>query len=189
MNALLLAIALGTSPVAPGETADSPTVPPVGAPAPVPKGPDVSKMPFNQFSIREVVKAHLPDVQSCYERVITEKGTREAPQGRVMAKFSILPTGLVGNPGVDEKQSTLKDAAVHQCVTDELKSWAFPKPNDGLEHPILYPLDLKVDVPPPAPKPAEPPKAAAPAAEPPKAEPAKVEPAPAKRPAKGEKKR
>ena len=50
-------------------------------------------------------------------------------------------TGLVANPGVDEKQSTLKDAAVGTCVAQAVRRWTFPAPKSGSVE-VTYPFVL-----------------------------------------------
>jgi hypothetical protein len=106
-------------------------------------GLDVSKLPFTEYSIKEVVKFHAPDIQKCYESVIAEMG-KNPPEGKVVVSFTILPTGLTTNTKVDKKQTTIKSDRVQDCVTDSVRAWEFPKPSDGREHPIVYPFALKV---------------------------------------------
>jgi len=112
------------------------------APAKKP-GPDVSKMPFTPYSIQEVVKFHLPEIQKCYDDVVLEIG-KSTPEGKVMAVFNVMATGLTDKVKVDRKKTTIKNQRIQDCVTDAIRGWEFPKPTDGREHPIEYPFDLKV---------------------------------------------
>jgi hypothetical protein len=106
-------------------------------------GLDVSKMPFTEFSIKQVVQYHAPSIQKCYEGVIADMG-KNPPEGRVMVAFNILPSGLTTQVKVDKKKSSIKNERVQDCVADDIRSWEFPKPTDGREHPIVFPFDLKV---------------------------------------------
>jgi len=144
---ILVAAALSGAPakpvlVAQAEQAEAPVAAPDAGGKP---GLDVSKMPFTPFSIQEVVKYHLPEVQDCYNGVVREMG-KHTPSGKVLASFSILPSGLTSNVKVNRKKSSIKNARVQDCVTEAVRSWLFPKPIDGREHPIEYPFNLSVPV-------------------------------------------
>ena len=135
---LALLIALAQAPAA----AVQPTPPPRAAPA-KPKGPDVAKMPFTEFSIQEVVKYHLPEIQTCYNGVVMDIG-KHPPEGTVMSNFTILPNGLTAKVKVNLRKTTIKNARIRDCVTDAIRNWVFPKPTDARPHPIEYPFALKV---------------------------------------------
>ncbi len=107
------------------------------------KGLDVSKLPFTEYSIKQVVKSHAAEIQTCYEGVITEMG-KNPPEGKVFVSFSVMPTGLTSTIKIDKKQTTIKNDRVQACVTDAITGWEFPKPADGREHPLAMPFSLKV---------------------------------------------
>ena len=144
---LVLVAALAADPAAGGELNQGDVAPQAdGGAVPAKKpGPDVSKMPFTPYSIQEVVKFHLPEIQKCYEGVVLEIGGKHPPEGRVLANFTILANGLTSKVKVDHKKSTLKNDRMQDCVTDAVRTWEFPKPTDGREHPIEYPFDLKIE--------------------------------------------
>ena len=50
-------------------------------------GPDVSKMPFTQDSIKQVVMAYQPKIQGCYEDHIANK--KKAPEGMIKTAWVI----------------------------------------------------------------------------------------------------
>jgi hypothetical protein len=104
---------------------------------------DVSKLPFTEYSIKQVIKFHSPEIQTCYESVIAEMG-KTPPEGKVYVSFSVLPTGLTSSVKVDKKQTTIKNDKVQECVTAAISAWEFPKPTDGREHPLAMPFSLKV---------------------------------------------
>ena len=74
--------------------------------------------------------------------VLEEDGN--PPEGKVMAVFSVAATGLTDKVKIDRKKTTIKNQRIQDCVTDAIRSWEFPKPTDGREHPIEYPFELKV---------------------------------------------
>jgi outer membrane biosynthesis protein TonB len=102
---------------------------------------DVSKMPFDAEAIRTVVKFHMPDIQACYEKSVSETGKNV--EGRVVVGFIIDTNGNVSDARVLPKKSTLKDDRILDCVL-QMRSWYFPKPTDNRDHPIEYPFDLKI---------------------------------------------
>ncbi len=107
----------------------------------VPKGPDVTRMRFDKDDIRRVVAYHTREVQDCYERVIAD--TEKKFEGRVVVDFIVDPTGHVKEAKVHKKGTTLKEDRVHECIITSVYDWVFPKPDDGREHPMTFPFDLK----------------------------------------------
>ena len=111
------------------------------APAEGPTPPDVSKMPFTQDSIRQVMTFHQPKIQACYEDFLRTK--EKAVEGKLMTAFTVTAEGLVSKARVDRKRSTLRDGKLNDCVVAVLTSMEFPKPPEGRPQPIEYPLNLK----------------------------------------------
>lgn len=105
-------------------------------------GLDVSRMPFDAESIRQVVKHHMPEIQECYEKVLSDTGTRI--EGRVMVAFTIDLNGNVTELKPLPKKSSVKDDRVIDCVVLAVRRFAFPKPPDNRIYPIEYPFDLKI---------------------------------------------
>ncbi len=104
-------------------------------------GPDVTKMPFNQDSIRKVVQAHQPGIQECYEQILA--GKANVVEGKLRTSWTITAEGLVKSAKVLPKGSSLHDEKLNDCVISVLTAMSFPKPPDGREHPIEYPFNLK----------------------------------------------
>ena len=104
-------------------------------------GPDVSKMAFNQDNIKQVVMAFQPKIQGCYEDHIANK--KKAPQGTLKTSWVITPEGLVKSAKIEKKGTTLKDAALYDCVVAVLSTMEFPRPPDSKDHPIEFPFNLK----------------------------------------------
>lgn len=113
-----------------------------GAKAPEGKPPlNLALMPFTPDSIKKVVAYHHDEIQACYEETLANK---EKPvEGRIKTSFIITAEGLVKQPRVITKGTTLKDPRLHACVVDALSTFTFPKPHDRREHPVEYPFNLK----------------------------------------------
>lgn len=146
IKSLILAVALAQAGAAGSELNQGDVAPSTdgGAAEAKKPGPDVSKMPFTPYSIQEIVKYHLPDIQKCYEGVVLDIGGKNPPEGRVQVDFTILPNGLTTRTKVDRKKTTIRNDRIQDCVTDSVRTWEFPTPSDNREHPIEYPFDLKV---------------------------------------------
>lgn len=102
---------------------------------------DVSRMLFDAESIRQVVSFHMPEIQECYEGVLSETGKRI--EGKVVVSAVIDSEGRVTSAKVLPKKSTLREPKVVDCVL-AMRGWAFPKPGDNRDHPIEYPFVLSV---------------------------------------------
>lgn len=86
--------------------------------------------------IRRVVRSHVDEVQSCYER-----GLRGNPtlNGRVEVRFTISSSGAVSAVAV--RSSTLNSPPVEMCIAQAVHHWQFPKPQDGIFI-VTYPFVL-----------------------------------------------
>ncbi len=102
---------------------------------------DVSLMPFSQDSVQQVILHHRSKIQDCYEDHLAAKSKKV--EGKLMTSFTITGSGLVKDAKVLKKGTTLKDKGLHDCVVAVLTSMSFPKPPDGMDHPIEYPFNLK----------------------------------------------
>lgn len=103
---------------------------------------DVNNMLFDAHSIRQVVQHHMPQIQSCYEKVLSTSGQRI--EGRVAVGFIIDITGSVLEARLLPKKSTVTDERVIDCVLLRVRRLIFPKPPDNRRYPIEFPFDLTV---------------------------------------------
>jgi len=134
---MLLALTLtGADAGAPSPEPDARPTRPV-----TPAASDVSALPFTSDSIAQVVRAHQPEIQDCYERMLAER--QQKVQGRLLTSFVITPAGTVNKARVEKQGTTLKDKDLHACVVEVLAKLRFPKPADGKNHPVEYPFNLK----------------------------------------------
>ena len=105
------------------------------------EGPDVSKMPFSQDSIKKVVAFHQPKIQTCYEETLA--GKDKAVEGTLKTSWVITADGMVKSAKIVKKGTTLKEQKLHDCVVAVLSAMNFPKPPDGKDQPIEFPFNLK----------------------------------------------
>lgn len=103
---------------------------------------DVNNMLFDAHSIRQVVEHHMPQIQGCYEKVLSTSGQRI--EGRVAVGFIIDVTGSVLEARLLPKKSTVTDERVIDCVLLRVRRLLFPKPPDNRRYPIEFPFDLTV---------------------------------------------
>ena len=104
-------------------------------------GPELRRLPFTPDTVKQVVLAMQPRIQSCYEdRMVLN---RRPPQGRLRTSFVITPSGQVKRAQVSWKASSLKDRPLHDCVVGVLSAMTFPPPPDGKDHPVEFPFNLK----------------------------------------------
>ena len=102
---------------------------------------DGSRLPFSPDSIAQVVRAHQPEIQACYEQMLSER--QEKLQGQLMTEFVITPAGSVTGAKVVKRGTTLKDKNLNSCVVGVLTRLSFPKPPDKKSHPVEYPFNLQ----------------------------------------------
>ena len=106
------------------------------------KSPAPELMPFNQDSIRQLVRAKQPEIERCWEQYLAGPDVK-ASDAKIQTKFVITPVGSVRNATVVKKGTTVKSPELHRCVTTVLSTLTFPKPPDGKDHPVEYPFNLK----------------------------------------------
>lgn len=98
-----------------------------------------AKPPLPKESIREVIKMHLGEVRTCYERGLQRDRNLE---GRVVVRFIITWCGAVRFSEVES--STLGDDEVASCVAQTVRSWWFPRVTEvGAKTLVEYPFVLR----------------------------------------------
>ncbi|MBK9758363.1 MAG: AgmX/PglI C-terminal domain-containing protein [Nannocystis sp.] len=88
--------------------------------------------------IRRIVRAHINEVRYCYNQALARDPNAK---GRVAIQFTIGGTGKV--PSAVVQDTTMKDAAVGNCIAQATRRWTFPKPTDGNSVIVLYPFVLE----------------------------------------------
>jgi TonB family protein len=89
----------------------------------------------------------MAETRYCYEKAF--RGSSEVA-GRMDLAFVVSPEGRVARAEV--VASSLKNPAVEDCVIGRLRGWAFPRPEDGKEVSVTWPVVFK---PAPAAEPGE----------------------------------
>ncbi|MEM7157159.1 MAG: AgmX/PglI C-terminal domain-containing protein [Myxococcota bacterium] len=85
--------------------------------------------------IRRIVRAHINEVRSCYNKGLTKDPTLE---GRVAINFVITSAGKVGSSVVEA--DSMGDPQVAKCIAKAVKRWKFPKPRGGGNVIVTYPF-------------------------------------------------
>ncbi|MBL9105818.1 MAG: AgmX/PglI C-terminal domain-containing protein [Myxococcales bacterium] len=88
--------------------------------------------------IRRIVRAHINEVRYCYNQALARD---PYAGGRVAVQFTIGGTGKV--PSAVVQESTMKDAAVGNCIAKAVRRWTFPKPQGGGSVIVTYPFVLE----------------------------------------------
>ncbi|MGF1465473.1 MAG: AgmX/PglI C-terminal domain-containing protein [Sandaracinaceae bacterium] len=89
-------------------------------------------------AVRRVVRRHLNEVRFCYEQALQ---TRPDLEGRGVVSWVVGPSGAVQRASV--ASSTLRNAAVEQCIANAVRRWTFPAPSGGGVAGINYPFRLQ----------------------------------------------
>ena len=90
--------------------------------------------------IRKVIQEHAAQIRYCYEQQLA---LNPRLQGKVSIKWIIQGDGSATNPQVEDANTTLDDAKVHECMMSRITSWQFPKPKGGGIAVITYPWILR----------------------------------------------
>jgi len=87
--------------------------------------------------IRRVVRAHLPEIRTCYNEGLARKPELA---GKLTVDFTVGPDGHVSGSEI-QAGSTVGDATVEACIQSTVLKWLFPKP-DGGSVAVSYPFEL-----------------------------------------------
>lgn len=89
--------------------------------------------------IAKVVRRHQNEIRFCYESEL-----QKSPDlaGKVTMRWVISPSGAVAMSEVAE--TTLNDAAVERCMTDRIRRWVFPVPEDAGDTVVNFPFIFSV---------------------------------------------
>jgi metallo-beta-lactamase class B len=87
--------------------------------------------------IRRVIRNHLADIRSCYERELSKD---RYLVGRISVQFTVASTGDVIASSL--QSSTMDNASVEDCVVRTVRQWKFPKPQGGGVVIISYPFNF-----------------------------------------------
>ena len=98
-------------------------------------GPVTTRGGLSAETIRRVVRRHRNEVRYCYSQALQ---TRPDLEGRIGMRFLISSSGAVQTAFVSN--STLQNQSTERCVTDAVRRWVFPAPEDGGLVSVNYPF-------------------------------------------------
>ena len=92
--------------------------------------------------IIKVVVQNRPAARKCYDDARKDLPTL---QGDLTITFVVDPKGKVSSSKVNQERSTLKSAAVADCVMAVLKGLTYPPSENGMETKVNYPYNFRPD--------------------------------------------
>jgi TonB family protein len=90
--------------------------------------------------IASVVVQNRQKIRACYE---LERAKDPNVAGSLTLHFTLDPKGAVSQANVVSERSSLKQATLHQCALDALRTISFPPSSRGFESQVNYPFDFK----------------------------------------------
>ncbi len=98
--------------------------------------PDVNGS-LDKRVIQKIVRQHTGELRACYERELAKiKGLN----GKVTMNWFVAPDGSVTKVFV--KETTMKNKAVENCMSNSIAHWRFPQPKGGGMCSVVYPFDF-----------------------------------------------
>jgi TonB family protein len=88
-------------------------------------------------AIRDVIKSHVGEIKTCYEKV-RAAGWRPEGKRKVAVKFTIQADGTVAQAGIAE--STAQHAELEGCIVSSVGTWVFTPPEGGGTIVVTYPF-------------------------------------------------
>ncbi|MCE9673800.1 AgmX/PglI C-terminal domain-containing protein [Myxococcus stipitatus] len=96
--------------------------------------PEVDSSEVDRDALARYVRARKGAIQSCYEKELKRNPNLK---GKVVVRFSITPTGRVGEFDIDE--NTLGSESVASCIRAVIRAWVFPFKPDA-DATVSYPF-------------------------------------------------
>jgi hypothetical protein len=90
---------------------------------------------LDKEQIRGVVRAHVEQVQACYEAALA---AHPDSKGKVVVSWTISPSGSVTQVASTQKGGISEDTQV--CVRTAVQGWTFPQPRGGGNVKVTYPF-------------------------------------------------
>ncbi len=102
----------------------------------VPGPPEVGGS-LDEEIIRRVVRQHRRQIAYCYEKELQKDKTLA---GRIKVHFTIAPSGDVVSATIGA--SSMNNRAVESCITNKIRHWAFPAPEQPGLVTVKYPFNF-----------------------------------------------
>ena len=98
--------------------------------------PDKESKDVDRSALQSFVRGRSDSIRACYER---ELQRNPGLKGKLVARFTITPTGAARDVGIEE--DTLANPEVASCITSLIAGWTFPFTPDQ-DVPVAYPFLL-----------------------------------------------
>ena len=100
----------------------------------------IAVSPIDPEAIRRILRDHIPQFRSCYQRDLDVTRNADGLQGRVNFKFKIMGDGTVSNSSVSSEEIT--SDRVRDCVLNVLNGIRFPSPGNGRTVDVSQPMNF-----------------------------------------------
>lgn len=92
---------------------------------------------IDREAVRRTVRSALPQFKSCYEREYRMNSNLE---GKLVFTWEIHAQGIARNARISTDKSTMRNAAVEECVKNRILGLRFPEPPPGTAAEVTYPF-------------------------------------------------
>jgi hypothetical protein len=92
---------------------------------------------IDREAVRSKIKEHISEFKNCYD---IEYNKDHSLEGKVVLRFRFTTTGKVIEQSIVDEKTTLKNAALHQCMLDTIGDIVFPNAPDGRLAEVTYPF-------------------------------------------------
>jgi hypothetical protein len=100
----------------------------------------IARSTINPDDIRRMLRDHIPQFRSCYQRDLDKTNSPEGMSGRVDFVFTIVSNGSVGKASVTSED--IQSDAVRGCIVDVLKGIRFPAPGGTSTVDVRQPMNF-----------------------------------------------
>jgi len=100
----------------------------------------IARSTINPDDIRRILRDHIPQFRSCYQRDLDKANSPEGMQGRVDFVFTIASTGAVSKASVTSED--IQSDVVRGCIVDVLKGIRFPAPGGTSTVDVRQPMNF-----------------------------------------------
>lgn len=100
----------------------------------------IARSTINPDDIRRILRDHIPQFRSCYQRDLDKSNGPEGMQGRVDFVFTIASSGAVSKASVTSED--IQSDVVRGCIVDVLKGIRFPAPGGTSTVDVRQPMNF-----------------------------------------------
>jgi hypothetical protein len=125
-----------------GDTANAGTPDKPASDASLPEGGKDGPETRTNKVIFDFVQQNRKPIRKCYDDARKDLPTLA---GDMTIEFTLDPKGKIRSAKLDANKSTLKSAAVSDCIVAYLKTLQFPASSRGMDSTVHYPFNFKPD--------------------------------------------